>query len=290
MSDPAKNLDDPNNQNFDDPNENIDPNENLEPQDQVIDEPEFSESELQARSLGWKPKDEFGGDPDDWNTHRGFLKNRELIESSKALRANQDRMESEFNRRLDGVNKIHEQSLNLKIEELKNTRDSAAEEADMDTYHAANKQLEELNKPTVEDQPQMSPQDLMVAVVNQPVTQTFINENQWIKGDGPKAVYGQKVFADWIAANSNNTTAMIEDGLNLVKQSVNNAFPQTNPNLNNAQQMSERGQGSRKTPQRNSLTIADLTPAERGIWRSMGNTWKDEADFLQSVADTRKGE
>lgn len=288
MSEAAENIDNPDDQTID-----TDLDKSGEQFDDNINEPDqISESELQARTLGWKPKEDFSGDPEDWNTHRGFLKNREIIENNKSLRSDMDRMSHDFNQRLDGVNRLHEQSLKQKVEELKTKRDSAAQEADMDTYREANKQLDELEKTDVsrETTTQPSQQDVMVGIVNHPTTQAFINDNQWIKGNDAKAVYGQKVFTDWISANANNPGAILEDGLEHVKQLVNQQFKQTNPNLDNAQQMSERGQGNRKTQQRNSLTMDDLDPAERGIWRSMGSTWKDQADFLQAVADARKGE
>lgn len=290
MSDPAQNIDN------NDPNNNdgviVDNSvNNQNPDDNFDDEPQVSQSDQDASQLGWQPKEEWEGDPDEWTSSKRFLQTREIIESNKSLRANQDRMEHDFNKRLDGVKQFHDQQLKSKIEELKNKRDSAAEDGEMDVYKETNKQLDELEKSDVSRETPQQPVDQQSyanAVYQHPVTQKFVAENEWIKGNGAKAVYGQKVFADYLKNNSANGT--IEEGLNLVKESVNREFPNHNPNRETNNQMGDRGNGPRKQAPRNRLTMDDLTREEQGIWNSMGSTYKDKEEFLQVVADSRKGE
>ncbi len=285
MNNPATNLnpdDNPDDQNLDD---------NLNQDDHINDEPQISQSDQDASQLGWQPKDQWEGDPDEWTSSKRFLQTREIIESNKTLRANQDRMEHDFNKRLDGVKQFHDQQLKSKIEDLKNKRDSAAEDGEMETYKEANKQLDELENQEVSRETPQQPvnqQEYAKAVYEHPVTQKFVNENDWIRGNSPKAVYAQKVFADYLTNNSANGT--IEEGLNLVTESVNREFPQNNPNRQTNNQMGDRGNGPRKQAQRNRLTMDDLTREETGIWNAMGSTYKDQAEFLQAVADSRKGE
>ncbi len=261
---------------------------NNEPQENLDEQPVVSDAEKKATGLGWRPKDEWKGSEDDWSSAKRFLQTREIIESNKHLRSDIDKMNHEFDNRIQNLQKLHEQNLDSQIEVLKDKRDSAAQDADMDTYHAVNKQLDDLQKqPASVDN---NSQQLVNNIANHPVTQTFIQENPWIKEDGAKGIYGKKIFADWVGQNTNNPNATLEEGLKLVKESVNREFQQTNPNRETSQSMGDKGSGSRKTTARNRLSMSDLSRVENNIWHAMGKTWKNEEDFLQAVADSRKGE
>ena len=275
--------------------ENLEENEGVlqksdETQENLDDTPVVSESEKKATTLGWRAKDEWKGDEDDWSSAKRFLQTREIIESNKHLRSDIDRMNHEFDGRIQNLQKFHQQNLNSQVQALKDKRDSAAQDADMETYHAVNKQLDNLeNQP----EPVVAENDrsqFVNNIVNHPVTQSFIQENPWIKEDGAKGVYGKKIFADWVTQNEKNPNAILEEGLKLVKESVNREFPKNNPNRETNQSMGDKGSGSRKNTPRNRLTMNDLTREENNIWHAMGNTWKTQEDFLIAVADSRKGE
>lgn len=262
-------------------------NEEIQNED-IDDSPQPSDAEVKALNLGWKPRDEWEGDPDDWTSAKRFNQTRDIIDSNKSLRANQDRLEHNFNERLENTNKLNKQIMEAKVVELKSKRDSAAAEADMPTYNEANKQLEDLEAP---EKPAAAPNNqanYAKAVYDHPVTQQFITDNPWIKGDGAKAVYGQKIFADYLANSPANGT--IEEGLQLVKTSVNREFPQKNANRESRKTLGERGRGPGKVASRNSLTMDDLTREEKNIYDEMGSQWKDQKEFLQAVADLREGE
>jgi hypothetical protein len=48
-------------------------------QEKVVETPQYSAKEQQALELGWRPKTEFDGDPEDWVTAGEFLKRGELF-------------------------------------------------------------------------------------------------------------------------------------------------------------------------------------------------------------------
>lgn len=282
MPDPAQNLDD---------GDQIDDNQiddNQVDDHHIDDEPQISEAQQKAMDLGWVPKDKWEGDEDNWNSAPNFLRTREIIDNNKALRAEQDKMRHDFDKRIENNNKLSQQMMDMKVSELKGKRDAAAADADMPAYQDANKQLDEIEKSDVsrETPPPANTENYAKAVYDHPVTQQFITENPWIRGGAPKAIYGQKIFADYI---QQNPTGTIEEGLELVKTSVNREFPQVNQNRQNAKQMGDRGNGPKKIASKNTLTMDDLTSQERAIFSGLGSGWKDEKDFLQAVADNRKG-
>lgn len=254
----------------------------LNEQGELDDPPdEKSEDEINAEAKGWVSKEEFKGDPDDWNSAKRFLRTRDIVEDNKALRAKTDRMESDFNRRIENLQKLHDQQLEIKTSDLKDKRDLAASEADMEAYDKANKDLDALETKPI----QPTKQQVLEGVVNHPATQQFLVENPWIKIQDEKGSYGQKVLSQWIESNYNNPNAMIEHGLAHTKREVDLKFAAQNKNS-----MSDSSTGRRRASKNHGLSMENLSVEEKNIWDTMGKTWKNQKDFLQSVADMRKGE
>jgi len=232
---------------------------------------------------------EAGGNPDDWTSAKRFNQAKSIIESNKSLRAQTDRMEYDFNRRISNLQKLHDQTLKTQIENLKRTRDEAAEAADMPAYNQANKDLDALDNPTAEPNKSTNDQSAFVQrVVDAPETQAFISANPWIKENSPKGVHGLNVFTQWLEANKSNPDALLHEGLAMVKQSAEKAFPAKNTNRDKVTTMGERNNKPNKNPQKHGLTMKGLSHDEKMVWESTRSAWKDEAEFLQTVADSRK--
>ena len=245
---------------------------------------EVNEDEAKAGKLGWMPKDEWDGDPDDWSSAKRFNQTRDIIESNKTLRSKIDSMENNFETRISGLQKIHSQNLELKIKELNDKKDLAASEADMETYDQAKKDLDELEEDKTPEP--LSQKEVLGRIVNHPSTQKFIVENPWIKEKSAKGIYGQKVFSDWIQQNQNNENVTLEDGLAFIKASVDTEFAEK---ASTKPAMGDHSTGARKGGNVVRLTMNDLSSDEKHIWDTMGKTWKNAKEFLQSVADMRKG-
>jgi len=251
------------------------------------EEPQFSEIEQKALDMGWRPKEEWKGPDDEWTNPKDYVKFGEVMQANRNLHSKIDHMQQQFDDRIKNLQTFHQQSLNAQIDKLKAERDHAASEADMESYKRANDQIDKLmDSPRAQPQ-QPNQQDMMNNIVNHPTTQDFIIKNPWIQGQSAKAVYGQKIFSDWLQTNMNNPNAILEDGLKTVLESVNREFPQKNPNRSNAQNMAERGNGPIKSSQKQTLTMDKLTQEEMLIWHEMGDRWESQEDFLQAVIDSR---
>ena len=298
MPDPVKQVNDDNldpgdqNLNPDDPNLN---DEHLDDEN-LNDENQISEADQAAIDLatqaGWQDKEawvEAGGDENDWTSAKRFNQTKSIIDSNKSLRAETDRMKHDFDNRITGLQKFHQQALKTQIENLKRTRDEAAEDADMPAYKQANKDLEALESPVIEKTPPPNnQQEFIQRVIDAPETQAFIVANPWIKDGSAKGTHGLQVFTTWLETNKNNPDALLHEGLAMVKQSSEQAFPATNQNRNKVVTMGERNNKPNKLLKKHGVTMDSLSSDEMGIWNSTKSAWKDEAEFLQSVADSRK--
>ena len=253
-----------------------------------IEQPEYTELEQKALDMGWRPKEEWKGDESEWTNAKDYVKFGEVMQANRNLHSKIDHMQNKFDERLKNLQTFHEQNLKAQVDKLKAERDHAASEADMETYQRANEQIDKLleaepNKPQIKD-----PTAVVNNIISHPTTQDFIKKNPWIEGNSAKAVYGQKVFSDWLQQNIDNPDAHLEDGLRQISESVSREFPKTNPNRDNVQTMAERKGGPKKAATQIGLTMDELNAEELRIWQTMGSTWKNQEAFLQTVIDSRK--
>lgn len=278
---------------------------------------EMDEFEIKARAMGWVPKEQWRGNPDDWTSAKRFVQTGEMIQANRALHQKVDHLEKDFETRLNNVRMIHEAQLKLNLERLRAERDEAVEMADTEKYRALNQQIENLERqglqqgplsnapPNVQSEPAMqaapmgqpspqtqatqSPVDMSQAVRNvaeHPTVQQWRQKNPWIEQQTPKTAYAERVFLNYIQQNINNPSATIEQGLDMVEKAVAREFPSTNPNQ---QRPSMSSRSNRPSPRAANITLSmnDLTREERLVWQTMGKSFKNQAEFLRAVADDR---
>ena len=225
-----------------------------------------------ARQSGWRPQEEFEGEPSEWRSAEVFNERGEWIKRAKATDKRLNDMESKFNSRLDNANKLHEHQMEVQKADLIRKRDEAIDDADRET---ANKIQDDIDKINIQPAP--------VAPVNnqQDALSNWNASNPWIMGNDPKAAYGKQQFTNY---QSQGMT--VEQSISAMETDVNSAFPDVNPNRSN-HPMPEGGTkpGKKASPQR--LTMADLTAEERKFKSAMPGAWKDDKEFLQAVADSR---
>ena len=279
------------------------------------------EFEVKARQMGWVPKEDWRGDPDDWTPAKRFVQTGEMIQANRALHQKVQYMENDFNQRLANMRQLHEAQLKSNLDTLKAQRDAAVEMADTEKYQSLNKQIEMLEQTAnqmhqpmqgqffgqqpqqqmqlqpdgtqaqpvqqQQQQPVLDPQAAIANLINHPVVTQWRMQNPWINQDTPKTAYAERQFMQWVNSNIQNPTATIEQGLLFVEEAVDREFPNTNPNRERSSMTEKRGGPARKSANL-TLTMNDLTREERLIWQTMGNSWKNQKEFLQAVQDDRE--
>ncbi len=118
----------------------------LEPEEQEEQIPVQDEFEVKARQMGWVPRNEWHGNPDDWTPAKRFVQTGEMIQANRALHQKVQYMENDFNQRINNMRMLHEAQLQANLDQLKARRDAAVENADTETYQNINKQIEALEQ------------------------------------------------------------------------------------------------------------------------------------------------
>ena len=235
---------------------------------------EMSATEEQARKGGWKPETEWEEDdpkrPKEFNSAEVFNANGVWIERHKDQQKRMDDMESSFNTRLDGVNKIHQQQLDVQKSDLIRQRDEAIDGADRETANKIQDDIDNLATPAVE-----------AVSSDQTTLDNWNRSNPWIFQSGPKSAYAHSQLAQYERQGMNVAQCLAN-----MEADINREFPAINPNRE-TQPTPEGGSKPGKKRSAKVLTMSDCTEEERRIYKLMPGTWATEKDYLKAVQDAR---
>jgi hypothetical protein len=268
------------------------PADKPEPEKEEAAEPESAQAdpdEDEARNRGWTSRDEWvkaGKDPSQWVNAKHFNEKGRLIAQARQLQE----LKGNFDKRLEGVATLYKAQINTlqaQNKQLQTARDEAITYGDVNKVKELDQQL--MTNAVEQLQIQQSQQQSTTPQVDQADLEreaAWERNNQWINANDPAAPeYGKAVYARQLYQQLLQQPMSVDDRLQTLERELSAKFPKTNPNRD------KPAVTDAKTADRVSgkLTMADLTPDERQQWDSFGKQFfKDQKEFLQAVADTRK--
>lgn len=224
-----------------------------------------------ARSGGWKPQDEWSGDPAEWRSAEVFNERGEWIDRHKKQQKQIDEMQSTFNTRMDNANKLHQQQVEMQKADLIRKRDDAIDLADKGAANGFQDDLDKLNVQTVE-QPANNGQSTL---------DSWNSDNPWILQNNPKAAYAKQQFGMYQGQGMSADAALTN-----MENDVKREFPDLNPAREN-HPTSEGGSRPGNKRASRKLAMSDLTSEELKYYRAMPGAWGSDKEYLQAVQDTR---
>lgn len=143
----------------------------------------LSPVEVRAREKGWRPQDEFKGNPDDWVDAKEFVGREKLFDKIRELKGDLHRQANKFDKDMEVISKhlseTEERAYAKAKKELQAQRRVALKEENPDAVEAIEENLEQLEK---EKQAALAkiPKP-MVQTGPTPAFQEFQEKNQWFK-------------------------------------------------------------------------------------------------------------
>jgi hypothetical protein len=246
-------------------------------QEDAAEESNLSATDQTAFDQGWRPKEEFKGDPDNWKTSKEYIKDGEFISKIADLNRRMDSQKADFDERLENTNKLNEARRKSEIEDLKAKQREAINMADEDAYDRAQKKIDTLedSKADTDDQPQ----------AKDPAITEWEAKNDWINNpNDEKTAIAQSIFNNYVGKNQGHTA---KQALDHVDARLANLYPVSNPRRD---QPDSTESGTKRPKQKNrDLSMDDLTQDEKQEWNQYGQLmFKDQKSFLKAVSDTRK--
>lgn len=211
-------------------------------QEELVDTPaERTPMEQKAMEMGWRPKDEFHGDEDDFIDAKEFVRRQPLFEKIEA----QNKQIKNVTRALETFKqhytKVEQAAVERALTMLKTQRKEALSDGDGDRFELLDDEIKKAEAKVLEIE-QVKNQPLVEETVVHPDWQAFQSRNPWYNTTG----YMRK-FADDFGTNLASQGLAPADVLKQVEQAVRKEFPNkfVNPNKANAPDV-EQSRGSNK--------------------------------------------
>jgi hypothetical protein len=234
--------------------------------------------EEQAREQGWRPKEEWDGDPDKWRPAKEFVERgelfgkidhmgRELKETRKALKMLQEHH-----------TKVKETEFKRAVDELKALQKKHLEEGNSDGYLETSELLTDLKAE------QKAREAVAEVTPNQPHPDfvQWVNANKWYNADVEMHDYADAVGLRYA---QNNPHLEPNEVLTYVSQQVRNRFKERFVNPNRSKPSAVEGSNNTESPKKDSFKLTD---EERKVMHTFVRTGTmSEKEYIDEVKRMR---
>lgn len=249
--------------------------------EQAPTEPQVSSLEQRAMEMGWRPKEEFNGNEEDFIDAKEFVRRQPLFDKISHQSQQLRKVHESLNEFKQHYAKVEQAAFDRAIKELKAEQKVAIKDGDLERYH----ELQE----DIEAQREQAEQALEVAQKHEPSPageahpefQSWQARNPWYNQQGY-----MKAFADEHGLKLARQGMSPGEVLKAVEKAVREEFPNKfrNSNKDNAPQLENSGNGSKSSGR--SSKDYQLSDVERKVMNdlvSRGALTKE-----QYIADLRK--
>ena len=198
---------------------------NVEQTNEQVEQPkEYSAKEQEALSMGWRPKEEWTGEEDDFIDAKEFVRRQSLFDkiSSQSQEIKQlGRALAEFKQHYTNVEKT---AVERAMKELKAKQKTALEQGDVDTFQNIQDELEDARDQVRHIE---TTQQVPASQQPDPAFQAWLSRNRWYQAEEH-----MKVFADKVGVRLHSLGMDSNEVLKEVDKAVRKEFPHkfTNPN------------------------------------------------------------
>ena len=181
---------------------------------EIQEQPEVNEIEQQAREMGWKPKEEYEGDPTRWVSAEIYVARAPLYEELERRGKETKRLRQDIEVLKQNYSKMEEAAYKRALSSLKEQRKEAILNNELERVVEIDDQIEELKevKPT---QPQVDLSDVQEKV------NLWLQENKWYNED-----QDLREYADGVGLALGRKNLPPDEVLEQVAQKVKKMFPE----------------------------------------------------------------
>ena len=256
----------------------VDPVETTQEQtEQVVEQPkELSAVEKQAMEMGWRPREEFDGEDEEFIDAKEFVRRKPLFDKIEHTTKEVKQLRKALDALRTHYTKVQETEYNRALSRLKDARQEAIKNSDGEAFEALDTEIKRVEKEAVEiKEVAQVPEEPIIA----PEFLAWKRRNEWYD-----SVRYMREFADAEGVRLHSQGVPPKEVLKEVEKLVRKEFPHkfTNPNKENAPGV-ESGKESAKGRKEADI---ELTEAERKIMNTLVSTKQMTKE--QYLADLKK--
>lgn len=180
--------------------------------------------EDQARKGGWKPQEEFHGNPDEWVSAKEFVGRQKLYDRIKALDNKLVYQQSKFEKDMvqisDHIAKISKVEYDKAMRQLKAQKEIALEEGNVRALDAINDEIRDTEKAHEASKAAPKPADNSAQIAQE--FQEWQNKNDWFQKDTGLRKEAEAIGIGYAASNPGITHAQV---LEYVETKIKQYYP-----------------------------------------------------------------
>ena len=233
------------------------------------DEPEYSDEEQSAMQSGWRPRDEWEGDPDEWVAAKEFNRRGELLRKIHNQNRQIKQLDGVVNTLANQQKKIFSAGYEKAKRELKSQLREATKEGDDATAEVIEHRLEELEEAARKDAVALAAAEPKKPEVA-PEFVPWVERNQWFVKHPEMRAYAETIGVQYAQTHPEITNSEV---YSYITNEVKKRFPEK---FGMAQKKSVgRGspvEGSDDLPAKRgggSVTRVSLTAEEKSVGRTL---------------------
>lgn len=234
--------------------------------------PQVGPEEQKARDKGWRPKEDWEGDPEGWITAGEFNRRTELFDKigsqSKTIKDMQKKMDALVNHNKNLETRTREKVL----AELQAERKEAVKVGDTERFDEVEKQIDEVKKQESAFEERPEPQ---APEIPQPIKEFASRNDSWFEKD--KEMTDFMVFKMQQGVNSGLS---MKQALTAAEKSVRDTYSSKFENPKKNDPPSVMGGSREKRPSK--LSMSNLTPEQKNVWHSLKGAMT-EKEFLEQL-------
>lgn len=267
----------------------------VEASDTPDDAPPLSYEEKRARVMGWRPREEFKGDPDKWVDAVQFAENADKslpLAKAEARRALEraDRLEAELRKQQEDIKrfaafhaKVEEDSYSRAREQLRRELIEARHSFDADKELQVEDQLRALDYEQRARATTQQREPEPVAPQVDPEVSRWLDDAGKTWGKNPRAVQMSQMVAEEMRKNGEDSTGVAF--LEKVKHAMRKEFPQFFDGMTNERRSNPPAvaSGAGSSPRAKGKSFADLPADAKQACRDFIKRGfiKDEAQYVK---------
>jgi hypothetical protein len=219
--------------------------------------PKDDATEKRAREMGWRPKDEFKGNPDNWTDAATYVQRGETV--LPLVKAQNKRLEAQIEDMRESVKQIVDRFVNTEkkeferqIADLKKQLNQAVKEGDEATAEKTAEEMADLKK--------NQPTERQAAAQVRPEVKEWLEENPWFVNDDELHEYAENLH---IRLGRTRKDMSLEENLAFVARDVKKRFPEKFSNPNRAKPAAVEGSSGAAVKSKSGRDYADLDAASK---------------------------
>lgn len=228
-------------------------------------ESQYSEIELQAMDMGWRPKDEFSGDDATFVDAKEFVGRKPLFDKIESVSREAKATRKALEALQTHYTKVKETEFKNALKELKATRNQALVDGDVDKFNAIENEVESLNtekEQFIEQQKKIQVDEPQI----HPEFASWVARNPWYESQPHMHAFAEQVGARLQGAVRAGTMTP-QQVLKEIEKSVREEFPNRFRNANKDKPGTV--ESSTRSASKGSSAEPELSDIERNIMNTL---------------------